>query len=118
QVDPAPDGVRVQYVLEPAVYFGIFTFPGSKLYAYSRLIQVTNYPAQSPYNPAEVERDRVALLQFYREQGYFQAEVSSQVQVDAPHAMANVAFPAKLGKRAKFGKVIIQGLPDDEEHHL
>jgi outer membrane protein assembly factor BamA len=118
QVDPAPNGVRVEFILEPAAYFGIYTFPGAKQFTYSRLIQVANYPAQAPFNPAEVQRARQALLQFYREQGYFQAEVSTDLQVDSAHQVVDVAFPAKLGKKAKFGDVVIVGLPNDEQHQL
>ena len=40
QVDPEANGVRVLLVLEPAVYFGMFKFPGAEQFPYSRLIQV------------------------------------------------------------------------------
>ena len=39
QVEPEPNGVQVLLVLEPAVYFGLFEFPGAKRFAYSRLLQ-------------------------------------------------------------------------------
>ncbi|HWG20025.1 MAG TPA: POTRA domain-containing protein [Terracidiphilus sp.] len=118
QVDPDANGVRVLLILEPAVYFGVFQFPGAERFPYSRLIQVANYPIQTPYNAAEVERDRQALLIFYRQEGYFQAEVNSDAKVDAPHAIANIEFTAKLGRQAKFGNVEIAGLPNDEQHRL
>ncbi len=115
QVDPDAKGVRVLFVLEPAAYFGVFDFPGGQQFPYSRLIQVANYPAQTPYSAGEVEQDRLSLLNFYRQQGYFQAEVSSDVKVDAGHGIANIDFPAKLGRRAKFGEVMVAGLPNDEQ---
>ena len=118
QVDPDANGVRVLLVLEPAVYFGIFQFPGAYIFPYSRLIQVANYPVGTPYNAPEVERDRQALVTFFRQAGYFQAEVKADVKVDAPHAIANIIFTTKLGPKAKFGEVTISGLPDDQQHHL
>jgi outer membrane protein assembly factor BamA len=118
QVDPDANGVRVLLVLEPAVYFGIFQFPGAAIFPYSRLIQVANYPVETPYNAPEVERDRQALVTFYRQEGYFQSEVKSEVKVDSPHAIANIVFAAKLGRKARFGEVTIAGLPNDEQHHL
>lgn len=118
QVDPQANGVRVLFILEPATYFGAFEFPGAERFPYSRLIQVANYPAQAPYNAGEVEQDRKSLLNFYRQEGYFEAEVSSHVNVDAPHGITNIEFGCKLGRRAKFGDVAIAGLPNDEEHHL
>jgi outer membrane protein assembly factor BamA len=30
QVDPEATGVRVMFILEPAVYFGVFNFPGAE----------------------------------------------------------------------------------------
>jgi outer membrane protein insertion porin family len=118
QVDPEANGVRVLFVLEPAVYFGAFEFPGAERFPYSRLIQVANYPAQTPYSAGEVEQDRNSLLNFYRQEGYFEAEVSSSLKVDAAHEVTNVEFPAKLGRHAKFGGVEIAGLPNDVQHRL
>jgi len=118
QVDPEATGVRVMLILEPAVYFGVFEFPGAERFPYSRLVQVANYPTQTPYSTGEVERDRQNLLNFYRQEGYFEAEVSSGVKVDAAHAVANIQFRVKLGRHAKFGDVEIAGLPNDQEQRL
>jgi outer membrane protein assembly factor BamA len=118
QADPDANGVRILLVLEPAVYFGIFQFPGAYIYPYSRLIQVANYPVQTPYNAAEVDRDRQALATFFRRQGYFQAEVTPSIKVDSAHGVANVIFSNHLGRKARFGQVEIAGLPNDQQHLL
>ena len=118
QVDPQADGVRVLLVVQPAVYFGIFQFPGAGPFTYSRLVQVANFPVQTPFNAAEVERDRQSLLNFFRQAGFFQAEVRSEVKVDADHAIANVSFPVTLGRRANFGIVVFDGVPPAEQAKL
>ena len=118
QVDPDANGVRVQFIAEPAVYFGIYEFPGGLVFPYSRLIQVANYPTQTPYSALEVQRDREALVTFFRQQGYFEASVNPEVKVDQPHGLANIFFNTKLGRKAKFGEVQIAGLPNDEQHRL
>src|ERR1700676_1492980 len=118
QVDPEATGVRVMFILEPAVYFGVFEFPGAERFPYSRLIQVANYPAAMPYNTSEVEQDRQGLLTFYRQEGFFEAEVKTDLKLDAAHAVTNIEFPAKLGRHAKFGTIEIAGLPNDEQQHL
>ncbi len=82
EVAPDPGGVRILLILEPAVYYGVYAFPGASVFAYSRLLQVANYPVQTPYSAEEVERDRQHLLRFYRQQGYFRAEVTTQLTVD------------------------------------
>jgi outer membrane protein insertion porin family len=117
EVNPDPKGVRVLMVLEPAVYIGVFQFPGAERFAYSRLIQVANYPTQTPYDASQIERDRQRLLHFYRQEGYFEATVDTQVQVDRAHNVANIVFNSKLGRKAKFGQLQITGLPDAQDQH-
>ena len=118
QVDPDPNGVRVLLILEPAYYFGVYEFPGAKVFPYSRLLQVANYPVQTPYSAVEVDRDQQALLTFFRQEGFFQASVTHDLRLDQAHAIADVHFKTTLGRKAKFGKVEIAGLPDDQQHHL
>jgi outer membrane protein insertion porin family len=107
QVEPEANGVRVLFVLEPAVYFGIFQFPGAQRFNYSRLVQVANYPVQTAFNEGDVEQDRQALATFFQQQGYFQSEVKADVEVDSEHGLANIIFRTKLGRQARFGVVDI-----------
>jgi outer membrane protein insertion porin family len=107
QVDPEADGVRVLMILEPAIWFGIFEFPGAERFAYSRLVQVANFPPQAPYNADDVERDRQSLLKFFQQEGYFQAEVQPETKVDVPHRLANVFFHVSLKRQARFGNIVI-----------
>ena len=109
QVEPEANGVRVLMILEPAIWFGTFEFPGAERFAYSRLVQVTNYPPQAPYNSGDVEKDRQSLQAFLQQQGYFQAEVQAETKLDAPHELANLIFHVTLKQRAKFGNIIIAG---------
>lgn len=119
---PEANGVQIVFVLEPADYFGIFTFPGAQRFAYSQLIQASNYPLQEAFNPAEVNSDQQALLTFYRQEGFFQAHVDPKLAVDSGNAVASVSFDSALGKRAKFGTTVIEGAPENDapalEHDL
>src|SRR5690348_13216184 len=118
QAQPEANGVRVLFILEPAVYFGIFQFPGADRFHYSQLIQVANYPIQTPYSTAEIDQDTQGLLTFFQQEGYFEAHVEPDVQTDSAHAVANVTFHVALGKRAKFGAMVFEGAPDQEESQL
>jgi len=109
QVEPLGDGIGVLLVLEPAIYFGIFQFPGAERFSYSRLVQVSNFPPQTPFNRGEIQRDTNNLLSFFRQEGFFRVEVNPEVKVDAEHGLANVIFHTTLGKRAKFGNTVIAG---------
>jgi outer membrane protein insertion porin family len=118
QIQPEATGVRVEFVLEPAVYVGIYQFPGAERFAYSRLIQIANYPTQTPFNRTDLNRGRNRLVNFFQQEGYFQVKVEPDVQVHAAHGLANIAFRVTLGKKAKFGAVVIDGLQGNEQASL
>jgi outer membrane protein insertion porin family len=107
QVEPEANGVRVLMVAEPAIWFGIFEFPGAERFPYSKLVQIANYPPQAPYNAGDVQRDSDALLRFFQQEGYFEAEVRPQLDLDTVHNLANMRFMVSLNRRAKFGTVNI-----------
>lgn len=118
EVDPEADGVRVLLVLQPAVYFGIFDFPGAERFSYSRLIQVTNYPPGAPYNADEVNRDQANLTRFFEQQGYFKARVQAKVELDRANGLANIAYSTVLGPRASFGTLAFDGATPQQARQL
>jgi outer membrane protein assembly factor BamA len=118
QVEPEGNGIRVLLVLEPAIYFGIFQFPGAERFSYSRLVQISNYPPQAPFNRGEIQRDRDNLINFFRQQGYFQVQVDPEVKVDTAHGLANVFFNTTLNKKAKFGNAVITGTTPQQAESL
>jgi outer membrane protein assembly factor BamA len=123
QAEPDAQGVRVIFVVRPAVYFGIFEFPGAdKQFPYSQLTQATNYPFSEAFNPSEVTADQQSLLTFFQQEGYFGAHVTPTFKLDSSNAIGNVLFDSQLGKHAKFGAIDIENAPDNEapalEHKL
>ena len=116
--EPEADGVSVVYVLEPAVWFGIYQFPGARRFAYSELIQASNYPVQKPFNAIEVEKDGHSLEHFFEQQGFFEAQVHTRVNVDHAHAVADVVFNVTLDKKANFGTTSMQGGTTAQEVEL
>jgi len=119
QIRPEPQGVRVLLILEPAVYFGIYEFPGAdKQFDYSRLLQVSDYPPRGAYSEVDVANAKQALQRFLQREGYFQSEVAPRVQTDTVHGLANVYFNIALGRKAKFGTVTLTGADAKETAHL
>ena len=112
------NGVRVLLVLEPATYFGIFEFPGAQRFSYSRLVQITNYPPQAPYNAGDVNQAQAGLLKFFQQQGFFEAAVKTRLEQDPTHRIVNVVFAATLHRRSKFGQVRFSGITDQETSKL
>jgi hypothetical protein len=87
EVRPVSHGVRVLFILQPAIYFGIFEFPGAEHLSYTRLLQVTNYPPRGEYTAHDVERAQSLLATFLRRLGYFQAEVRPELDVHPQHGL-------------------------------
>lgn len=117
-VEPEAKGLSVLFVLEPAVYYGIFQFPGAERFPYSRLVQAANYRTQAPYYATQVEHDRQRLLLFFQQEGYFTAKVTTELNQDRQHGIVNVVFHSDLGKKAKFGAIDIAGLPPPKASDL
>lgn len=119
EVRPEPKGVRVLFVLQPASYFGIYAFPGATgHFVYSRLLQVASYPPKGAYSSIDVQDASEALHSFFQHNGYFEAEVRPEVVTNPPWGLTNVVFHTNLGRRAKFGEVIIRGTSDQETSRL
>jgi outer membrane protein insertion porin family len=118
EIRPQADGVRVMFVLQPAIYFGIYTFPGAQRFAYSRLLQVADYPPRGAYSAIDVANTTDRLTRFFQQNGYFQAQVHAELQMDSAHGLVNVKFQVALKRHARFGKIVFQGAPVELEPQL
>ena len=117
-IRPEPDGIRVIFVLQPAMYFGIFEFPGAERFAYSRLLQVSDYPPRGAYNATDISRTSESVTKFFQQNGYFEAKVDPEVRTDTRHGLVNVVFHTTLKRKARFGLVVFDGAPAVEEKRL
>ena len=119
QVSPAAEGVRVVFILKPAEYFGVFSFPrAEKVFSYTRLLQTANYAKQEPYSQEKLEESESNLIDFFHRSGYFMATVEPKLQNDQAHGVVNVVFDINLKRHAKFGNVVIAGAPEAETKRL
>jgi outer membrane protein assembly factor BamA len=118
EVKVIPDtlGLRLNFILEPAYYLGVIQFLGlTKYFSYTRLLQVANLPDEDPYDQARIEVAKAALVDFLRRNGYFQAQVRAESQIDDANQLVAVNFSVQIGKQARIGNVEVQG-PADPEH--
>ncbi len=71
QVQPEASGVRVRFVPQPALYFGVYEFPGAiRAFSYSRLLQIANYQSQEPYSASDMQQAETNLTSFFRRAGF------------------------------------------------
>jgi outer membrane protein insertion porin family len=119
QVTPEANGLRVLFVLQPALYFGVFQFSKSvSRFPYTRLLQAADYPRQEPYTAGRVEQAESNLLDFFHQLGYFSATVEPALHEDAARGVVNVEFLVKPGRHAKFGKITIEGVSPAQQRRL
>jgi len=119
EIRPQANGVRVLLVCQPAIYFGIFEFPGADgRFPYSRLLQVSDYPPRGAYSPVDIENAQASLLKFFQQNGFFEAVVNPEVITDNQRGLVNAIFHVSLGRRAKFGRVLLHGAPPEEQDGL
>lgn len=119
QVTPAAEGLHVLFVLKPAYYFGVYTFPkAEKIFSYTRLLQAANYSKQEPFAQEKVEEAESSLLEFFHRTGFFMATVEPKMQTDEKHRVVNVEYDINLKRRAKFGDIILAGVSDQQTKRL
>lgn len=118
EILPESNGLRLVFVLQPALYVGMYQFPGSGRIPYSRLLQITNYQNQRPYSASDVQNAQRELLTFFRRTGYFLATVEPALKTDPAHGLVDVIFNINLNRRAHVGKINITGTTPEEEAQL
>lgn len=118
-VIPDISGVRLNFILEPAYYLGLVDYQDlAKLFSYTRLLQVTDLQAQDPYDQARIPVAEAALLQFLQHNGYFLAQVHSEVRIDDTNQLVNIAFTVHTGKQARISTIEVNGPAGPEQTWL
>ena len=118
-VTPEAGGLRVEFILEPAYYISMLNFPGALgVFTYPRLLQAVNYQPQEPYEKARVEKGKTALHDFLAKNGYFEATIDAETQLDQATKLANIIYHVKLNRLAKVGAIQITGPPAQDAGHL
>src|ERR1051325_1882771 len=119
QITPAAEGVQVVFILKPAYYFGVYTFPkAEKIFSYTRLLQAADYSKQEPFTQEKVEEAESSLLDFFHRTGFFMATAEPKMEIDEAHRVVNVEYEINLKRRAKFGDVILTGVSEQQTRRL
>jgi outer membrane protein insertion porin family len=114
-VTPEQVGLNVLFILQPAYYVGIISFPGAtNRFSYTQLLQAVSIPDQTPFANDLLPKGQTALLQFLTAQGYFMASVKPRSEVDDAHWIVNLVFNVDLKKNAKIGAINFEGVSEAE----
>lgn len=118
-ITPEPKGLRLTFVLEPAYSIGIIQFPrADKVFTYIRLLQVvsfaSDYSYEYPFDKTRLPAAVAALESFFKQDGYFRAQVHAQTDFDDPNHLVNITFHSDLRPRARIGQFQISGTTPQE----
>jgi outer membrane protein insertion porin family len=120
-VTVVPDlaGLRLNFLLEPAYYLGLVDFPGAtKLFAYTRLLQVADLPQEDPFDKARIGVAEKALADFFHHNGYFLAAIETNTEIQDDRQLVNVTFSVTPGKQARVAGVNLQGADGSQNPRL
>jgi outer membrane protein insertion porin family len=116
---PEISGLRLDFVLEPPYYLGVVEFQGiTKSFSYTRLLQVVNLQDEDPYDKTRIPISEAALTRFLQNNGFFQAQVHSEPQIDDANQLVNVRFIVQSGKQARIGGIEFRGTTSAEQTWL
>jgi outer membrane protein assembly factor BamA len=118
KVQPEESGLHVTFLLQPALYVGMVFFPGANAFSYTRMLQAVNIPDQTPFVDDLVTNGKGALLELFKNDGFFQAKIDPETQRDEKHLVVNLIYHCTLGPRAKIGQVTFQGASEREKVEL
>jgi outer membrane protein insertion porin family len=115
KITPEQSGLNVLFILQPAYYVGIVSFPGAtNRFSYTQLLQAVNIPEQSAFTEDLLPQGHEALQHFFRRNGYFTASVESCAERDEAHGIVNLVFNVDLRRHARIGTLNFPGIPEPE----
>lgn len=119
KITPEPSGLGVLFLLQPAYFVGLISFPGAThAFPYSQLLIAVNIPAESAFTDDLLPQGKEALVHFFQTQGYFKAAVQTHSQEDDAHRIMNLIFTVQLGERARVGAINFDGLSDAQAQNM
>src|SRR5262252_2985025 len=118
KIQPELSGIHITFLLQPAFYVGLVSFPGANAFSYTRMLQSVNIPEQTPFVDDLVSNGKGALLNLFRADGFFLAAVEPETQRDEKHLTVNLTYHCTLNRRAKIGDLKFPGLSDSQSKEL
>lgn len=118
-VKPEAEGLDITFILQPAYYIGMITFPGAlRAFDYGRLIQAVDYPAGQPFSEERALARAAAIKRLFTREGYFEARVVTKTSLDPTYLLGNIAYHVTPGPRARIGRIVIKGPSPSEVERI
>ena len=108
RVEDFEGGVKIVFVIVERPFVRDVDFTGNKKVATATLQEKIDLKLGSVYNPVDVQRAREKLKEYYEEEGYFEAQITPEVEKFADGDV-RIAFSINEGRRIAIDKIVIQG---------
>ncbi|MCI0548144.1 MAG: outer membrane protein assembly factor BamA [Candidatus Rokubacteria bacterium] len=108
KVEDFEGGVKITFVVVERPFLRDITFSGNKKLDAATLLQKIDLRLGSVYNPAEVRRAAEALKDHYEEEGYYEVQITPEVE-RLPDGDVSLVFRIAEGRRITIDKVVIEG---------
>jgi len=108
RVEDFEGGVKVVFVVSERPFVRDIDFTGNRKLATTTLQEKIDLKLGSVYNPVDVQRAREKLKEHYEEEGYFEAQITPEVEKFADGDV-RVAFIINEGRRITIDRIVIVG---------
>jgi outer membrane protein insertion porin family len=108
KVEDFEGGVRVVFVVSERPFVRDVEFVGNKRMASGDLQEKIDLKLGNVYNPVDVQRARTALLDHYEQEGYFEAQITPEVD-KFPDGDVRIVFTVNEGRRITIDTIVFEG---------
>lgn len=108
-VESLPEGLRLVFVVKEKPTISDIEIQGHRALPKKKAVELLALAGGQPYDPRKVKEGIDALKAEYARKGYSQAEVSSQVTMDASANTAKVSILIDEGPRMRIRQILVEG---------
>jgi outer membrane protein insertion porin family len=108
RIEDFEGGVRVTFVVTERPFIRDIEFSGNKKVSTSDLQERIDLKLGSVYNPVEVQKAREKLKEHYESEGYFEAQITPDVERFADGDV-KLTFSINEGRRITIDRIVIRG---------
>jgi outer membrane protein insertion porin family len=108
RIEDFEGGVKVTFVVVERPFVRDVDFVGNRKFSTGDLSEKIDLKLGSVYNPVDVQRAREKLKEFYEDEGYFEVQITPDVE-RFTDGDVKVVFTIAEGRRMTIDKIVIQG---------
>jgi len=108
KVEDFEGGVKVTFVVVERPFVRDLEFTGNSKLGTTELQEKIDLKLGSVYNPVDVQRGREKLKDAYEDEGYFEVQISAEVE-KFEDGDVKVVFAINEGRRITIDKIVIRG---------